>query len=157
MRGEKTYQTGKSGPNDWLSEDEFHRRVTYGTGNRKLTPQERNINAAIEMQMRDKKSLTLVNAIIDNHKALKYYTPEAMKQRLERAGYIVEPLSDGALAGTKFEEGGGYKINFGGDGIFQYHPAEHSHHGGAYWKVKNGPTGKRGKHYDLGGNEIQYT
>lgn len=155
-RGVKTYQTGKSGPNDWLLEEEFNRRVNYGIEEREITPQERIINAAIEMQMRDKKSLTLVDAIIDNHEALQYYTPEGMKRRLEQAGYKVTALKKGALKDKPFEEGGGYIINFGGDGAFQYHPAEHSHHGGAYWKVKNGPTGKGGRHYDMGGNEIKY-
>ena len=51
-----------------------------------------------------------------------------------------------------FEEGGGYKINFGGDAIFQYHPAEKSHHGGAYWKIHQGKVEHR---YDMAGNEKQ--
>lgn len=137
-KGEKTYQTGKSGPNDWLSEEEFNRRVNYNIGGRTPTPQERIINAAIEMQVRDKISQTLVDAIVDNHEALKYYSPASMKQRLERAGYEVRPLSKGNYKGVPFEKGGGYKINFGGDGIFQYHPERRSHHDGAYWKIKNG-------------------
>ena len=106
------------------------------------TPQERNINVAIEMQMRDKKSLTLVDTIIEYHEALEYYTPEGMKRRLERAGYVVEPLSDGSFAGIAFEDGGGYKIVFGGDGIFQYHPAYRSHHGGEYWKTQKQGIGE---------------
>ena len=155
LRGLKSYQTGKSSPDDWLTEEEFQKRVGYGIGDRALTPQERIINVAIEMQMRDNKSQTLVDAIIENHEALKYYTPEGMKYRLERAGYNVTPLKRGSLRGKPFEEGGGYVINFGGDGIFQYHPSARSHHGGTYWKVKNGLTGKRGRHYDLAGNEIK--
>lgn len=155
-RGEKTYQTGKSGPNNWLSEEEFQKRVNYGLDGRTPTPQERIINAAVEMQVRDKRSLTLVDAIINNHEALQYYTPEAMKRRLQRAGYDVTPLKKGGLQGKLFEDGGGYVINFGGDGIFQYHPSARSHHGGAYWKIRNGRTGKKGIHYDMGGKEIKY-
>ena len=153
MRGIRTYQTGKSSPNDWLSEDEFQKRVNYGLDRRELTPQERAINAAIEMQARDTKSLTLVDAIIENHEALKYYTPEGMKRRLERAGYKVLPLSKSKTGfnDLSFEEGGGYKVNFGGDGIFQYHPA-----GGTnkieYWKVRNGEKGIH--HYDTEGREF---
>ncbi len=94
------------------------------------------------MQMRDKRSQTLADAIIDNHEALRYYTPEEMKLRLEWAGYNVEPLADGSLAGRLFEGGGGYKINFGGDGIFQYHPAQMSHHDGEYWKVQKQGVGE---------------
>lgn len=153
-KGVRTYQTGKSSPKNWLSEEQFKRRRDYGLLGEKMSPQTRIINAAIEMQIRDNISKTLVDAIMENHDALKSYTPEDMKKRLEIAGYEVKPLADGSLKGKAFEEGGGYKINFGGDGIFQYHPAERSHHGGAYWKIKNGPTGRRGVHYDMAGNEI---
>lgn len=142
MRGTKTYQTGKSGPNDWLSEEEFQRRVNEGLGKRPLTPMERIINAAIEMQVRDKKSLTLVDAIIENHEALQYYTPEEMKERFERAGYRVTALKKGALKDKPFEDGGGYVTNFGGDGIFQYHPKDRTHHSDEYWKVQNGRIGE---------------
>lgn len=152
LKGEKTYQSGKSGPRGWISEAEFQNRINFGLNQRKVTPQERIINAAIEMQVRDKKSITLVNAIIENHEALKYYTPDQMFKRLQNAGYDVKPLSQGAQRGVPFEEGGGYKINFGGDGIFQYHPAEKSHHGGEYWKIKHG---KVGVWYDGQGKEIK--
>lgn len=148
----KTYQSGKSGPHGWISEEEFQRRVNFGLNNRTVTPQERAINAAIEMQVLDKKSVTLVNSIIENHEALKYYTPEQMLKRLQNAGYNVKPLSRGAHKGELFIDGGGYKINFGGDGIFQYHPAENSHHGDAYWKIKHG---KVGVWYDRQGKEIK--
>lgn len=150
-KGEKTWQTGKSSPKNWLSEEEFNRRVNYGLNERKITPQERNINAAIEMQARDKYSNTLANAIIENHEALSNYTPEGMLRRLERAGFIVKPLSRGSLKGVPFEANGGYKINFGGDAIFQYHPSNNSHHKGAYWKII---TGKVSHRYDMAGNEI---
>ena len=51
-----------------------------------------------------------------------------------------------------FEDGGGYKVNFGGDGEFQYHPTIGSHHGVEYWKVTNGKRGKN--RYDRDGNPI---
>lgn len=153
-RGVKTYQTGKSSPDNWLSEAEFKRRVNYRLDERTPTPQERIINAAIEMQIRDKKSSTLVDAIIKNHEALKYYTPEAMKRRLERAGYRVTALKKGSLKDKLFEDGGGYVTNFGGDGIFQYHPKDRTHHGDEYWKVQNG---KIGEWYDRSGALIRRT
>lgn len=152
-RGKRTYQTGKSGRTDWLSEEEFQKRVNYGIDNRKPTSLERIINAAIEMQMRDQKSLTLVNAIIDNHEALKYYTPSAMKQRLERAGFSIGPLGKRSkhVPGVLFENGGGYRVHFAGDGYIQYHPTGGLHKI-AYWKINNG---ERGVHkYDLAGNEV---
>ena len=120
--------------------------------NKSVTPQERAINAAIQAQRNASKADVLVNAIVENHEALKYYTPAGMKRILEDAGYSVETLSRGSLKGKPFEEGGGYKINFGGDGIFQYHPAERSHHGGEYWKIQHG---KVGVWYDRQGKEIK--
>ena len=75
-----------------------------------------------------------------------------MKKILEDAGYIIKTLSRGSQKGKPFEEGGGYKKNFGGDGIFQYHPAEGSHHGGSYWKIQHG---KVGVWYDGQGKEIK--
>ena len=152
-KGERTYQAGKSGPNDWLSDKEFQKRVNYRLDNRKVTPQERVINAAIEMQRRDKHSLTLVNAIVENHEALENYTPSSMKARLEKAGFEVKSLKKGSLKNKPFEKGGGYKINFGSDAIFQYHPENKSHHEGAYWKIKAGKVEER---YDMGGNKTKY-
>ena len=43
------------------------------------------------------------------------------------------------------------KINFGGDGILQYHPTKKSHHGGAYYKISTGKGGT--KRYELDGTE----
>lgn len=151
-KGEKTYQTGKSSPDNWLSEKEFQKRVNYGLDNHTPSPLERIINAAIEMQARDKKSLTLVNAIVEHHEALKNYTPDAMKQRLEEAGFAVESLakSKSGFNALPFEEGGGYIVHFGDDGVLQYHPSG-GIHSIAYWKINNG---RRGKHwYDTTGRE----
>ena len=153
LKGLKSYQMGKSSPADWLSEEEFQKRVVHGLGDRALTPQERIINAAIEMQVRDKKSLTLVDAIIENHDALQYYTPEDMKRCLERAGYQVEPLGNRSkhVPNIPFEQGGGYRVHFGGDGYLQYHPAGGKHKI-AYWKINNGE--RKIHKYDLEGREV---
>lgn len=45
----------------------------------------------------------------------------------------------------------GYKINFGGDGLFQFHPEKGSHHKGPYYKISTGKGGT--KRYELDGNE----
>ena len=65
-----------------------------------------------------------------------------MKRRLQRAGYNVNPLGKGSLKDKRFEDGGDFKINFGGDGIFQYHPAKGSHHEGEYWKIQKQGIGE---------------
>ena len=56
-------------------------------------------------------------------------------------GYEVQPLSRGSFKGVPFKEGGGFKVNWGGDRILQFHPAKSSHHGGAYFKISSGETG----------------
>lgn len=93
----------------------------------------------------------VVDGIINNHDALAEFTPASMKAMLESLGYEVRPLGkQSRLHGVPFEEGGGYRTAFYGDGYFQYHPEDKSHHGGAYWKVRNGKVVKR---YDMDGNE----
>ena len=82
------------------------------------------------------------------------YGPERPSQNGVSFNYEVKSLgSKSRLKEVPFEKGGGYRINYGGDGYFQYHPKEYSHHGGAYWKVKNGRKGGR---YGLDGNPTKY-
>lgn len=101
------------------------------------------------------KELELANGlaaqIVAHPKRLQAYTPASLKKALEDAGYTVTPLKRGGLKNIEFEDGGGYKVNFGGDGILQYHP-EGSHHGGEYYKTSKGEQGT--KRYDMKGNEI---
>ena len=90
-------------------------------------------------------------SIFENHEALAAFTHDSMKSFLEECGYEVRPLgSSSSLKGMRFEQGGGYRVAFGGDGYFQYHPENGSHHDKKeYWKVSNGEWGK--KRYDMGG------
>lgn len=68
-------------------------------------------------------------------------SPNTLYQYLKENGYNPSPLADGHWKNISFEQGGGYKINWGGDRILMYHPEEYSHHGGSYWKISSGPTG----------------
>lgn len=94
----------------------------------------------------------IYNAIINNSKIFAGLSPEAIKSELERAGLKIKPLSKGSLKGMSFDNGGGFKVNFGEDGVLLYHPASRSHHGGAYYKISSGRGVKR---YDLKGKEIK--
>ena len=67
--------------------------------------------------------------------------------------YDVQPLSRGSFKGIPFEDGGGFKVNWGGDRILQYHPAKSSHHGSAYFKISSGETGTI--RIDMDGNIIK--
>lgn len=111
------------------------------------TPQEK------ERRVEQENRLGLVDRIAAHPKMLQAYTPKGLKASLEKAGYEVKPMNEGNFKGIPFEEGGGFKVNFGGDGILMYHPEARSHHGGAYYKIS---TGKGGRHrYDTSGNEIK--
>lgn len=110
------------------------------------TPKER------ERRIEREAGIGFAERITSHPKMFRAYTPQGLKKSLESAGYEVKPLARGGLKGISFEEGGGFKVNFGGDGILQYHPENGSHHGGAYYKISTGKDGK--KWYDMKGNEI---
>lgn len=82
---------------------------------------------------------------------LQAYTPDKLKAALEENGYEIHPLAKGKLKGVRFEDGGGFKVNFPDGGLLQYHPAQGSRHAGAYYKIS---TGKKGTiRYDLNRKE----
>lgn len=116
----------------------------------KRSPERKVFDAAFVEQRSTKKNI-LTDAILENHHVLAEYTPESMYDFLQTIGYKTVPLSDGFYDGVSFQDGGGYKINFGGDGIFQYHPDNNSHHNGAYWKVSGNQRGKT--RYGMDGNK----
>ena len=67
--------------------------------------------------------------------------------------YDVKPLSKGKFAKIPYKKGGGFKVVYEGDKLFQYHP-KGGHHGGiAYYKVSSGTNGTH--RYDLNGKEIK--
>ena len=88
-----------------------------------------------------------------NGKYIDLSTAEKLYDYLIERGYKVQPLSRGSFKGIPFEKGGGFKVNWGGDRILQYHPCNASHHGGAYFKISSGTTGTI--RIDLKGNIIE--
>ena len=110
------------------------------------------VNRSLKRAEEDAKiAPTIAGKLSRNPAMLGTMSPKEIKDALEKAGFDVKPLSRGSLKGVSFEDGGGFKVNFGGTGLIQYHPAERSHHGGAYYKIS---TGEGGTHrYDLDGNE----
>ena len=94
---------------------------------------------------------TVAEQIMAHPVTLASFTPETLKAALEADGYEVKPLGNGNFKGIPFEKGGGFRVSFGGDRYIQYHPAARSHHGGAYYKISSGQTGKR--RYKTNGDE----
>ena len=102
-----------------------------------------------------KSGLNSINSLDDfltNPNKLSGVSVEELYSYLVKNGYDVKPLNRGSFKGIFFEEGGGFKVNWGGDRILQYHPADFSHHGGAYFKISSGETGNI--RIDLDGNFI---
>lgn len=96
---------------------------------------------------------SVVSDLAKHPKRLASYTPDKLYAELLRNGFEVKPLGRGSLKDQDFAEGGGFKVNFEDGGLLQYHPADKSHHGGAYYKISTGKEGT--KRYDTDGNEIQ--
>lgn len=96
----------------------------------------------------------VARAIIENHEALAEFTPASMKAMLEELGFTPKPLGKSKIwKGIPFEEGGGYRIDYLGNGYFQYHPASGSHHEKkAYWRVSCSEIGD--VRYDMFGEQI---
>lgn len=85
-------------------------------------------------------TIQIEDLVSDSHK-LENYTPHSLNIILANSGYEVKPLNRGSLKGVSLEDGGGYKVNFGKDGILQYHPAGGHHDGIEYYKISTGKTG----------------
>lgn len=93
-----------------------------------------------------------IESFISNPSNLSNHTPNSIYNWLKISNYEVMPLSQGSLKNMNFEDGGGYKVNFNGDGLFQYHPPGKHHGGIAYYKISNGINGT--KRYNLKGELI---
>lgn len=150
-------------PGEGKVQDVWTKRWTEGTDSDRIKAQEEAIQSAyrekrkeIEAAKRARQAAEEKRIPTQLSKApgrLASKTPTAWKQMLEEAGEKVVPLSRGHFKGVPYEEGGGWKVNFGGNGILSFHPAEHSHHKGAYYKISTPKEGTR--RYDLNGIEIK--
>lgn len=70
--------------------------------------------------------------------------PVELYNKLKSLRFNVKALNRSkSLKGVPFEDGGGFRINYGGDGYLQYHPAKGSHHGGEYYRLSRGKIGNR--------------
>lgn len=71
-------------------------------------------------------------------------SPEKLHRKLISFGFKPSPLNKSkTLKGLRFEGGGGFKNNYGGDGYLQYHPRTGSHHRGEYYRISRGKWGSR--------------
>ena len=87
-------------------------------------------------------SISSLDDLVKNPSILEEVTPDQLYNYLLSNGYEVKPLTrSSTLSGMTFEQGGGFKVNWGGDRMLSYHPATGSHHGGAYYKISSGAEG----------------
>ncbi|OPX45596.1 hypothetical protein CLHUN_05330 [Ruminiclostridium hungatei] len=128
--------------------DDFH---TYHVGDNGVLVHNANYSEGTGSTLKNLKGL---DDFLNNPSKLKNVTPNELYNHLKNNGYNPQPLSGGSYKGVTFENGGGFKVNWGGDRILQYHPAGKGHHGGfEYWKISSGPTGTI--RYDMNGNTIK--
>ena len=105
----------------------------------------------LQQQMQVENAINNLDDLFENPHILGMATPDEWYRRLKEGGHNVKPLSGGNFKGVSYEQGGGFKINWGGDRIFQYHPPGRTHHGkDAYYKIGNGVFGL--KWYNLDGS-----
>lgn len=83
---------------------------------------------------------------------LKEFTPEDIYKWLNNSKYDVKPLGRGSLKDRPFNDGGGFRVNYNGDGLFQYHPSGFHHGGRGYYKISNGKQGTA--RYNLDGTVL---
>ena len=98
------------------------------------------------------KSINGLDDILNDPSKLKGIEPDELYKYLKDNEYNPQPLSGGSLKGKTFGDGGGFKANWGGDRILQYHPGSRHHGGIPYYKLSSGKTGTQ--RYDMLGNLI---
>lgn len=152
-KGITTSQTRAGGTDSWQRRLDLESRKTIGLGKREVSSGERIITAAIQEQARANRSNILAETIIEQHEVLGKISPVEMKTIFENTGYDVLPLGgrSNKFAGVSYEDGGGYRILFGGDANFRYHP-EGGIHVIAYWTISSGKTGKH--QYGMDGEDV---
>ena len=92
--------------------------------------------------------------IINDPRILSNTNPSELYNYLKNNNYDPKPLKNGNLKNISYQDGGGYKVNWGGDRIIQYHPAGGIHHQGQqYYKISSGTTGTI--RYDIFGNQVK--
>ena len=98
-------------------------------------------NGGIASETSDEPNYNIANSFFDNPQQFGERTPLQLYDYLKANGFKPLPLGGGSYINIPFEQGGGYRLLWGGDRILLYHPATRSHHGGAYYKLSSGPTG----------------
>lgn len=141
---------GRRAESEREKEDRIARRL-IGVDTESITPEERVVNANRNIQaLPSPVQIEFISEIENFPKILGTFTPEMLYNELKERGFDVTPLARGKLRGIDFNSGGGYKVNYSGNGLLQYHPEEGSHHGGAYYKISNSKQGI--KWYTLNGD-----
>lgn len=162
---------------NWMDKVNSMRREQYAKDPKKITYQKREAftkhktNDIINIHRKENPLLlnapdaeVFLDSIQNNPEILGQYTPITFKRALEQLGLEVRPLGRGHHKGVPFEKGGGYILNYGGNGAIEYHPAKNSRHGGRYYRLSKATHGirwfnSRGKEIDTkltgsGGSQI---
>nr|WP_238557991.1 hypothetical protein [Paenibacillus sp. A9] len=100
------------------------------------------------------KNFNGLDDILNDPSKLKGVKPEELYKHLKDNGYNPTPLNKiRNYSGVPFEEGGGFKVNWGGDRILQYHPGSSYDGDVPYYKISSGSTGTQ--RFNMDGNFIK--
>jgi hypothetical protein len=94
-----------------------------------------------------------MNELLSNPENLKNHSPKEWYEIFLQNGFTPRPLGRGNYKGIEFNDGGGYRVHWDGDKMFQYHPSKRSRYGGAYYKISSGITSDN--RYDLTGKLLK--
>jgi hypothetical protein len=97
------------------------------------------------------RSISSIDDLFNNPRYLAKTTPKELYNNFKINGYNPKPLGDGLLEGIPFEEGGGFRINWGGDKAIFFNPKGNHHGGVPYYKFSSGAGTTR---YDVYGNPL---
>lgn len=90
-----------------------------------------------------------IESFISNPENLGRHSSGQIYNWLKKNGMDPKPLSRGSTKGISYQNGGGYKVTWGGNSLFSYHPPGRHHGGEAYYKISNSKEGT--KRYTLKG------
>lgn len=92
-------------------------------------------DSSVEATGRTLENIKGLDDILNDPSKLNGVNPEELYKYLKDNEYNPTPLNKSRnYTGVPFEEGGGFKVNWGGDRILQYHPGSSYHGDVPYYK-----------------------
>ncbi|WP_227775088.1 hypothetical protein [Paenibacillus sp. NAIST15-1] len=145
---------------DWaraeLAKDysKWHQEISFAEALASLGPIIGGIRKGKEVGGKAVRNINGLDDILNDPSKLKGIKPDELHKYLKDNGYNPTALNKSEkYKGIPFEEGGGFRVHWGGDRILQYHPGSRHHGDIPYYKLSSGKSGT--KRYDMNGHLIE--